>query len=1178
MKIIKIIFLILLFGSAFCQAQIPAGAILHLKSDAGLVLNGNKVTEWNDLNNPGIKAFQSDENLQPSYVSDGLNGKPTVRFDGTGFLEASSIFPVMSDYSLIFVVSVANFSPLNLMISGNGHGVYYNPPRIFHTNTNVQTMSSKVLSLNVPAVICATYSESTQVAKIYMDGVLTGSAQVGSNYDPLIYIGAFYKAYFYNGDMPEIILYNKVLAQTEQKNVESYLFDKYLIERPTDGLKDNTFTSVPANGQLFPRDKDNSADVKIAGNFKQEKFQKIIVRVFKNNQQIETLTQSLSFNNGTAPFSFNYKIHAELSNYKFLISAANPTQDSVMKVRNNIVAGDVIFISGQSNSVANNNPYTNGFIRTFGYCGLGSSLADTLWYMADDWYSSYGSNIGAWGMTMAKHFIENQKVPICVINGGVGGTIVEQHLPVTGNRYDLNSIYGGMLYRIEKAKLRNASKTLFWYQGESNQVFNYRTNFVKLTDEWLKDFPSLEKIYTVQFHTTSCVSGYTHSHLREVQRTMPNYINKVKVGVIAASGLPGHDGCHYEFTGYEPLGDQLYRQFIADYYGSKDTFCINSPNISEAFFTNMKKDRVALVFTPKQTIINLQSDTVVAGVAASLKDYIYLSDGAKIMSLESKNDTVFVNLDRGSKATTITYLPDSFYNGTYVCYEGPWIWNQRRMAALSFDAFPIAVKKMMVIADYTKELISCTGSEGNFLICAADASEGTYPQYQWYKDGIEIAGETNPQLNFATFDYPVSGIYTCKVTAQGFDKVLWSGDIPVYALSLPEITDHPKEVINAQIGGTYSFEVKAHYRGKTPPYMKDSFQWYKLESGNSEPTALVDNGKFGGTTSSILTINGLSAEDICKKGEYYIVEIISQCGSVHSNPFIISQKPEVVFSEHPKDTEVCPGSDVVLEAKAIAPQGYNVTYSWKKDNAPITDNSKYNGTNTSKLQVFNTKYDDDAGYYQCTAAIPSEGIYVEGVPALLLIKAIPTAEPINGISEYTIKRGNDASFKVDFKWGAEPIAIKWTFNNEVIQEGVWDKFIGDKLLTLSLESVNENQAGEYTCSLENECAKTEVKFNLIVTKWDEAGISDNENSRIIVTPNPAGDHIEISLDRWSPSARWTPSKWDEIQIYNTLGECLINYELRITKYEKTRIDITYLPVGFYFIKIGNYTEKFVVMR
>ncbi|MEI6091801.1 MAG: immunoglobulin domain-containing protein [bacterium] len=461
---------------------------------------------------------------------------------------------------------------------------------------------------------------------------------------------------------------------------------------------------------------------------------------------------------------------------------------------------------------------------------------------------------------------------------------------------------------------------------------------------------------------------------------------------------------------------------------------------------------------------------------------------------------------------------DTLETGIYDIYALGYTYNIKtnKYALIQSNYITIEVKpkvNIFKIANHTKELISCVGSEDNFIVCAAEASSGFEAKYQWYKDGIELVGKNSPILKFSYFDYPTSGIYKCRVTAEGFSKVLWSGEIPVYALSLPEITDQPKEVINAQIGGNYSFEVKVHYRGKVPPYFKDSFQWYRLVSGSNEPTALVDNGKFGGTTSSILTINGLSADDICQKAEYYIVEIVSQCGSVRSNPFIISQKPEVVFSLDPKDTEVCPGSDVVLEAQAIAPQGYNVTYSWKKDNTPITDNDKYNGTNTSKLQIYDTKYDDDAGYYQCEAAISSEGIYVEGVPAMLLIKAIPTAEPINGIREYTIKRGNDASFKVDFKWGAEPVTIKWTFNGEVIKEGVWDKFNGDKLLTLSLESINENQAGDYICSLENECAKTEIKFNLTVTKWDEAGIADvvSENGYSLYTaiPNPTKELVTI---------------------------------------------------------------------
>ncbi|ROL61578.1 T9SS C-terminal target domain-containing protein [Bacteroidetes/Chlorobi group bacterium ChocPot_Mid] len=56
-----------------------------------------------------------------------------------------------------------------------------------------------------------------------------------------------------------------------------------------------------------------------------------------------------------------------------------------------------------------------------------------------------------------------------------------------------------------------------------------------------------------------------------------------------------------------------------------------------------------------------------------------------------------------------------------------------------------------------------------------------------------------------------------------------------------------------------------------------------------------------------------------------------------------------------------------------------------------------------------------------------------------------------------------------------------------------------------------------------------------------------------------------------------------IKIFNTLGVCLINYELQITNYVTNydtnfRIDISHLPVGLYFIRVGNATNKFVIVK
>jgi hypothetical protein len=89
-------------------------------------------------------------------------------------------------------------------------------------------------------------------------------------------------------------------------------------------------------------------------------------------------------------------------------------------------------------------------------------------------------------------------------------------------------------------------------------------------------------------------------------------------------------------------------------------------------------------------------------------------------------------------------------------------------------------------------------------------------------------------------------------------------------------------------------------------------------------------------------------------------------------------------------------------------------------------------------------------------------------------------------------------------------------------------------------------------------------------------LTTEHNYEISVSPSPASEYISIS----SPSIkRGTGGVSEEIKIFNTYGECVINYELQITNYdEKGKIDISHLPTGLYFIKIGNYSQKFMVVR
>ncbi len=103
---------------------------------------------------------------------------------------------------------------------------------------------------------------------------------------------------------------------------------------------------------------------------------------------------------------------------------------------------------------------------------------------------------------------------------------------------------------------------------------------------------------------------------------------------------------------------------------------------------------------------------------------------------------------------------------------------------------------------------------------------------------------------------------------------------------------------------------------------------------------------------------------------------------------------------------------------------------------------------------------------------------------------------------------------------------------------------------------------------------------LLINKKSTSVDEQSELNEGRISPNLASEYIEInygSIGACSNDNGASPIASD-IKIYNTFGERVINYELQITNYDKSRIDISHLPVGLYFIQIGNYTEKFMLVR
>ena len=81
--------------------------------------------------------------------------------------------------------------------------------------------------------------------------------------------------------------------------------------------------------------------------------------------------------------------------------------------------------------------------------------------------------------------------------------------------------------------------------------------------------------------------------------------------------------------------------------------------------------------------------------------------------------------------------------------------------------------------------------------------------------------------------------------------------------------------------------------------------------------------------------------------------------------------------------------------------------------------------------------------------------------------------------------------------------------------------------------------------------------------------------QIVCTPNPATDFIEIDIIRWAPLAKWSQS--EQINIINVYGQTVSTPVCSADTPASggQRIDVSGLPPGMYFVRIGDKVGKFI---
>ena len=302
-------------------------------------------------------------------------------------------------------------------------------------------------------------------------------------------------------------------------------------------------------------------------------------------------------------YSFSTKLKAGLIRYQAQLSSEINGKQKVIEQADDLVCGDAFLIEGQSNAVATDwgaskvDDISNPWVRTFGSLGGDGSKG---WGYAvrregNRW------QIGYWGMDLANYLVKTQGVPICIVNGAVGGTRIDQHLPNAENRTDPSTIYGRWLGRLKEAHLTHGIRAVLWHQGEADQGADgpdggygcetYNDYFIQMAGAWKTDMPNIQHYYLFQIWPNACSQGGNrHSDkLRDVQRLLPR--DFAHMSITTTIGIKPEGSCHYPAEGYAEMA-RLMIPLVEQYnYEKIPDGPITAPDLLKASYSKQRTER-----------------------------------------------------------------------------------------------------------------------------------------------------------------------------------------------------------------------------------------------------------------------------------------------------------------------------------------------------------------------------------------------------------------------------------------------------------------------------------------------------------------------------------------------------------------------------------------------------------
>lgn len=376
-------------------------------------------------------------------------------------------------------------------------------------------------------------------------------------------------------------------------------------------------------------------------------------------------------------FSVFVDLPARLTTYAVQVNEYAKGKSTKLASVTDVQCGDAFIIMGQSNAVATDfGPTTPTFksrwIQTFT-----DRFIPARYRNAD----GQSGEIGYWGMELARKLVTKHNIPVCIVNGAVGGTRIDQHQRSTENPMDDSTLYGRLLGRVTAAGLTHGIRGIFWHQGENDQGADgpsggfghetYREMFVSLSHAWAQDYPNSKMTYMFQIWPKSCAMGIDGSDnvLRDVQRQLPDAMDRL--AIMSTLGIDPPGGCHYPADGYAAMATLISPLVEYHTYGVKSMKPIGPPRL-----LSVKRD------TKSKSILRLTFDQPIVWMDSLRSEFL----------IDGKRGQVI----RGSAKGTTLQLLTSTTEGKKLTYLDSATWSQQRLlrgqngiAALTFEGVPI---------------------------------------------------------------------------------------------------------------------------------------------------------------------------------------------------------------------------------------------------------------------------------------------------------------------------------------------------------------------------------------------------------------------------------------------------------------------------------------------------------